>query len=553
MGLIKRFFCVLLLQLVVLLPSVQSQVEIPFDFFQGRWVEGHYYNGWIKEISDDDNLHEYSDYFFTKGNAKFDFKYLQRYIFFDDLENNIITPRLSLNVRLSPKWQVGINDMMYNKSIYDRTQHGEYSSEINSNFSFDITSDWFNNTTQKLSENFAPYYYLNGNIIGVNGLHINSKLEFEFKSDNRTILNNYIQRYTSNKYENITNFNISNSFYWGLDKYNNLKINMGLKINNSLRNNNSILSILNKRANDQFESNYYIPSYNINFYQSRLAPLYTEISIGQIFISNESKRKYRNIENDSSFVLYSNSDLKVQSTYFKLRLDLINKGEFNPNIILDDYNNYYRNMLFHKQYHIYFSYRQQIEYNINYLNYKYHYFNFGCGLGLLNKYELSFNVKYRGNDMVYVFNNLYEINGSVLLRYRSYQYNRKNNNWKTDSNRDIVFSNILHKGHYYFAFEYKPPIYINYKTEDFKLFEFSNYQKFGNSTIRLTSIIGIGYQSELAFSYFNEFEPDYDEYSYQIELRRRIFDKADINLIYENRIRLNYSTKSIQAGIKLLF
>ncbi len=471
---IKLFLIVLLL--LGSASTANSQVELPFDYFYGRWVDGYYFEGslWFKDL-EIDHLNGYNTSSFTNSLLQIKVVGLGNHILWDESKSlwdgsiQRQSPTININLRPSNKWQVGVNNFYI----------------FNSSYSFNMNSIYMSDSTIKISASHAPYAYVYKKII----------------SKGNYILENRFNYRKSSSYDTY----FTNAFKYGLTD----DINLSARVS----------------ANDIEGVSSFSPSYSFSILSGLLAPFYVEMSIGQNYFDSKFKSRFL-------------TSLELNMTY-------ISKGKFNQKVILADYQNYYKKMLFQNQFLLSVDIRTReidtrnhenddiwmqmksaygitskinVESQINYSNY-------------YNKTVSGYYERFNGYvEKTEIFSSE-RLSSQLSFSYFSHPYSSiPKNKWDADSKYDILFGSLLKSKELYMQFSFSPPTYSASSERKIDVLGLKDLKSNRNLNIDYYSLLGIGKGSEVGVNvYFRHHKDRLNSYLIELSARKRVFDKIYFN------------------------
>lgn len=593
---VLKTICIILIILSIISGSVKSQdIDIPFDFLYTRWINGHYSN--LKYIFDKD--YEYNrtgDYALYSKKHSLELRNLQEFLIIDSKTNIIITPFFSYSYRPTDNWQIGIEDLLFfrrytypiNKTLPDINRPKKDQLDAT------LTSRFINDKNIKIKNQFTPYFYFIDKFVSKGQFILENDLSIDYQNENNVFWINGLSAYRETDTDAI--WKIENNLIIGITDNINIKLNLNAQLNKNNYSNideyNSGDTLLRLRVS-QGESLLKTFDYNFTFIHLKMLPFYYNISFGQ----NNTislKDKY----NDTYFynnVYEQSSDYEKKYNYHNdnnrwgILLGYLSDNNFNSNIILADYNNYYHNMLFHTQYNL--SLKVNLENGESRYNHKssQRNLNLHSALGLYDKFEIGLNAEYTYREFEtikhfsflptgrYTSDNnnrfskinqslsgysllvtMYQerINTGLKLKFRSYDYDENSiNSWDNISKYDITLGSILKAKQCFIELNYYPIHYdVSSYLENINIFDFTNLSNQYGGYVDMHLSVGLGKQYSLSVDFFttllnknplrnySELTENGHTYSYttlaenksfDISIIKRLKEKYDLSLQYQ--------------------
>ncbi len=558
-----------LIPLIILLSLSKiciADVEIPFDYYYGRWVDGHQIGGAYEFRDDADDQSKQIDYLFTSGKYQSGFDIVRRY----DLgvegygDRGWITPVVNFKIRPNSHWQIGIDEAYYAKSFkyYGKYQQDFYHHKNISNSGFlSLSSHWLSKNNMNLSKHSAKYSYYLSPLVGKgtlkidNYFSINETIERDYNWDLRNN-NSSTYLYTWEHYDRLFWYEFNNYLSYGLNDFLNLKFNLEYQFSKRDANNFQIMDRSGQYrsySNSKSNSSRYIYSYDLSIISSYTNPFYLQIGLAQSYFKTDRSSEERIYDLINDTVTFKEWGYKypfsVGRTDFMIGLHLLTTGEFDDNILLDNYKNFYGTMLFHNQFYSGLSLtisnrgndQSSIDYSIAY--------------GILGNFELRTNLNYILYDFYSSYSEPSHRNGETLtsefiFKFRSYDYHpNKNYGWDRDNKYDIVLGEIQDLGEVKMEISYRPPVFSNEPNKERSFLSFDNLKSHGYASLNiyLSAGLGRGFGVEVRDSE-SYLDLIISRRNYNIEVCKRIFQKYKFSLKYEQTY-----VKSINHNISKTF
>ena len=549
-----RIILITILLLLPLTAIAEDEVVLPFDYFYGRWVEGHYFDGFLvnSDLSDGDHGGNYS---YTNSFLKLDIVNLQDYLLFSSRDDSIITPLYSIAFRPTANWQVSVEGANYQKVTRKSLNVGRGDEYTNTQprYSFSLLSRWHNHQELVIKDEHASYNYFINPFFAKKNAAIKSRLYFRSEESSSKYYSDGIydpsndivsselfldrERISSQKYlsiNNEANIGLTNS------------LNLSFQFDYSNEHRTSLtdeyyytermldsLSVYQSKRNEEY---YYLSFRFTKYYKG----FYLSTGIGGSYnnLADKFLKYYDNIDSIRIVKAIQNSTEKARRAFtrYYIAFEYVSRGEFNPEIILADYNNHYYHLLAHKQF--LFQITGDKTDNLSPENY----YDYGYSFELLAKYGLfnfselwmSGNYKFENYDFPNYF--LYRLRYEEHLGYtfgfrlRTYLFDRANNDWHNDTDADIMFGHMPDGGEVYFALEYSPKRYHSDVGEHISLFTFANLRSYGESILKCQLTAGFGHDFDLKFAYNEDNYEWNNRWVYDITLSKRIKERLQLRV-----------------------
>ena len=541
---------IILITILLLLPLTaiaEDEVVLPFDYFYGRWVEGHYYDGILKE-NDLGDYRTKSSYTYTNSYMRFNVDNTLNYLVFMNRNDTISIPYYNISFRPSANWQIGLADIWYlkwddkgNLDELEGSGRGERNS-IEKKF-LKVKSFWQNKADLRIRESHAPYSYYIEPFYDKGEMSLETIIEWNTRVEReQTSVLGYNYSMSGEELNNKdikNNYSIlaSNStFKYGLLKNLNLKVYLELyRASSSANYNYQVLVndtlILDRTVYDKENRYSYFTNIKLKYNYNKF---YITGGFGSRIINWVDKLiEIQNPVTIDDIFVYSNqrkTDLYNYYNRYSIAFDYLSFGSFDPKVILADYNNRYRKMLFHNQFLFHFEGNKvDYQYDLSGSDYSY-YSKINLRYGMFNRFEVWLNSTYANYNEISRFCNGAELKEyhetfsyAYGLKYRSYLFNRSENNWEQDSHADIYFGDMLEFGELYLSLMIRPKAYIQSGTDEINLFSFSDLVALNDSYVKVNMDCGLGAGTELGVAFYLEHN-HINEAPYNLILTKRLID-----------------------------
>lgn len=550
MKLSKAIVGYVLISLVCLSPHSFSQdsdyVELPFEFFHGRWVQGH--SGEFKSSYLDYRSPDYyGSYNFTFGSNRLSINDIQKYILVNHELESWRTADISFLKRVKPNWQVGIDRLKYSERWTRSSTSTQLPFTYYYSFQKDLTvsasSRYSKNRKLRFSKAEAPYSYFFEPILAKGELLIDNMLDLNYN-------NGKSDRYyfTDSLRSGQSAFGEGVSYYWNFESYLQWGISDKLNLKASLVNDYAVSSgtqyyesysggaIRNQSFRGSSGYNYF-PSINVSVTSALGSNRFLKLEYGQQFYNTERESFGYNssVALDSVIIESSKFETPLRSlrSHLALNLRLVKPGKFKSSIILDDYQDYYKGMLFDEQLVIDIGFKVS-HFGNNYLPSFENYDLFVLSkVGISDKVNLEAWVGYKflnfGN-----LNKKEEVHSYITAKFRNYNYDSQSGpSWNRDNRYDQMLGSILRPGNLYLEVRYVPPMFDGQIERDINLFSFDKFQNNGFHNVHLKFEIGLGRSFSATIDDRETYAKQYTvSRNYSLGMSMRILDHTNLSLSY---------------------
>jgi len=428
-------------------------IELPFDYFYGRWTTGHFLDGRVAIVERDPQGR--TDYSYTSNRIQVGLDDIQEYLVVSQQVDYVLrTPTLFLYHRPSPNWQISLDTLRYHETpsniILYEPPDVFLSSVVDRHLDMSMTSHWLNRQTLKIPHDQARFVYRIQPVFGSGQAAMSTRIRLHHKRSSRSIYRN----------DRLWGWTLENSLRRGVGG--DLSLALGLNFKYSIRDIDKF-TIIHDYSSDpivrsgSFERAYE-PGYHANAQYIGLNPVYLELGVAQEFWWSDK---------ELHAITTQSSDFQENRTSAFLNAYYITQGEFDPNIVLDDYNGFYHHMLFHNQFQVAFNSRYQKYGRTGTVNYELESLELSASYGWWNRVEVGLAGSYE--RQLFPFRNPFTldpalarvhetVSTAVTVKYRSYTYRPgEGPGWLRDNRYDILFGATPQFGQVYIEAKYSPP------------------------------------------------------------------------------------------------
>jgi hypothetical protein len=217
--------------------KADDSVKIPFSYFYGRWVDGHYidayldwqnqpkekysygegsYSRWFRKASKSvKNLNNF-DYYFTSGKYKLGVSDFEDYGFFYAKDQDTLQlPVGSFLVRARDNWQIGVDAITFSEISSEPSRSQGMITVVSPTSGWSGTlgasSHWLNRPAISIPSNKAAYFYFVNPIVGCGHVAIDNSVLVDYsKCESRHPSGSRAYNW------DLTALSLSNRVRWGL-------------------------------------------------------------------------------------------------------------------------------------------------------------------------------------------------------------------------------------------------------------------------------------------------------------------------------------------------
>ncbi len=247
------------------------------------------------------------------------------------------------------------------------------------------------------------------------------------------------------------------------------------------------------------------PTYDVTAVFVPAPGAFVTLGVSQDFQSYSRKDTYYSLGD-----IYSYDEdwgLNITSTALRVAVDAVTEGEFNPQILLDDYLGYYHGILARNQQHVHLGFfHEWPRPNGRDSDDRHAGIDLGSSIGIGSGAELTTTIDYRYDRTTYVYYAPWYMTEQVTdesvrwmigARWRSYEYVPGTGpGWANDSHMDIAFGPVPRTRDFYVAFSYQPPVLRGTQSDEKRSFlSLSGLQNDGIHKINIGVTAGVGAQA----------------------------------------------------------
>jgi hypothetical protein len=548
-------------------------IELPFDYFYGRWTTGHFLDGRVA-LTDADPQGR-TDYSYTSDRNRIGLDDIREYLVVSQQSDyGLGTPWLYYYFRPASNWQIGIDNLCYHESYGLIVSSSTLAmGGIDRTARIDLVSDWMSTSFATLRVGLMPFLYRYGLTVGDGGVSANSRISLVH---NKFGIDDFgdLWRATSSGYmikaghvfgsenQRVNEWSFENNLQWGISDVANLALDLGLIYTTT-----SQVAHRYEDAFDEAVSRYYFnqifkrvyrPSYGLSGFLHLFSPLIIKGEFCQVFekvsVHDDGEIVAPGYETQVTESKHS-GDLQESRTNLSLSAYYITEGEFDPGIVLDDYNGFYRNMLFHNQFQagIESSYRKVGAAGV--INDEFESLELSAAYGRWNKMEVNLSGSYeRALYLRWSPRTRESVRTEVIVKYRSYTYRPgEGPGWSRDDRYDILFGVTPQFGQVYVEAKYTPPVYTGYYRDEVGFLAFRNLEKGQQSQLDLETSFGLGRKFVLTNNHVVSYlHGSLSNHKYAFNLRHRVRN-VELSLQYEEiYVNSGFDDATITGRLRIL-
>jgi len=542
-------------------------IELPFDYFYGRWTTGHFLDGKVAYTKED--VIGRRSYFYTSERERVGLDNIPRYLVISTQnDERLFTPSFSYFRRPTSNWQIGLDSLQY-VELYYNAERCESMRDIRRQSGLVVRSNWMNSSTCDIAAYNAPFMYSFGPILGSGQLRLRNHVSLRYSEFSGGI--DYVPSFTNlsflRSYDGqIYEWVSENSLQWGIRSNLNLFLDLGLvyatatDAENYYKDDNRAGRVSYYTDDQSFRRDYQ-PNYSIGALYCRLNPLFLKGVFRQTYSQTSEDARVDVMpvrEPVVSTDTKRSGDVQESQTSFSLTTYYISHGEFDPHVVLDDYNGHYRNMLFHNQFAGYFEVLTETAGRAMYADQNHARIDLSASYGLWNHLEVTVNTAYEWtekDDSAWVLWRREESRTmDFTLKYRSYTYHPgEGPGWSRDDRYDILFGVTPQFGQVYVEAKYSPPIYKGYYRDEVGFLAFEDMEKGEQSQLNVETSFGLGRKFVLTSSHVVSYlHGSLSNHKFAFNLRHRVRN-VELSLQYkEIYVNSGFDDATIIGRLRIL-
>ena len=523
-------------------------IELPFDYFYGRWTTGHFLDGRVA-FSDADPQGR-TDYSYTSDRNRIGLDDIREYLVVSQQSDyGLGTPWLYYYFRPASNWQIGLDALRYTE-YYTKDYLFMPRTTVTRHLQVNASSHWMSKTAHNVPKNLGAFVYRFQPVLVRGQATMSNHIEIHHAKNS---LNNIgrlttepcycvVGLYSVDRNERLWSWALENSLRWGIGGELSLTLNIDVQL--------TVRDIDRRVSEDSlYSSDSYIvrhgsfergwePDYLVGALYSGLNPVYLELGVGQGYWLSDKKLYADTIDCQSGLMATTAEQsfgFQESQTTAYLNAYYLTRGEFDPEVILDDYNGFYRNMLFHNQFQAAVKSRYQKVGTAGVINDEFESLELSAAYGRWNKVEVGVAGSYeRELYPGWSLPTRETVRTEVIVKYRSYTYRPKEGpGWSRDDRYDILFGVTPQFGQVYIEAKYTPPIYKGYYRDEVGFLAFRNLEKGAQSQLDVETSFGLGREFVLTSSHVVKYlHGSLSNHRFAFNLRRRVRN-VELSLQYE--------------------
>ncbi|MBU8934211.1 MAG: hypothetical protein KOO62_09420 [candidate division Zixibacteria bacterium] len=507
----------------------RADIELPFDYFYGRWVPTHSVSGQL-ELQDYDETQKEITYRFTGDRYRFGLSMVPKARVNPYFPGSGVYPRGLIQTRPRSNWQIGIDDVYYSEWSTESVPSPDRVTglSIDRKASIQVSSKWLNKETVVVAERHGAFTNSDRPLLQAGCWSLENTIRAYHEKDTRE----FFYSSGSNSLSS-TGAHHSDDWMYLASSMNSMRLGMtddmtaqvDMNLDYWVRRDRS-LRWGDDPDNPGYQSlskefwRHIRPYYRVLITSGYLTPWYFDASLKQYFGYQLHKREFYRVRTGDDSLYQPESwwtkNFELRTTSFMLGAHFVSEGEFDPEIILDDYSGYYRRMLFHRQVRagLVFNGSGSRGYKPDGLERAS--LTVSCAAGLYNHWQVGLRAEYSWRKYWGFSEPMRGITlrPQVAIAFRSYSYERGTGpGWDRDSQYDIVFGPLLRLGQMYATLSFLPPTLVRYTREEVPFLSVSGMASDSRAQVTLHVEAGLGRGFEIEVE-------DREEY-FHSEIQRR--------------------------------
>jgi hypothetical protein len=488
-----------------------DHVDLPIEFYFGRWVPGHLFHGYAESRywTEPGASSEYS---YTSTKFKLGLSRIQDVILFSDNGTLFSTSSLSGYWRPILNLQIGIDSL----DFYRLQTHDLYSESIFNNPGEELIGrstdclagqasiSWSNRCTVRLPARLSKLMYVSSTLVGQGTLLIRGrslrrsvKQDEQWRDEGDTTTT--IERDTLLWQQRIEGF-------WGVRENLNLLCSLALQSNPTSGNTTITASSpgtapLFTREHEERDRSF---NYSLRAVYAPAEDLFVEIGWTRAFASEHSEVVQESMVHDPPGMRpESTRSVTHQDGWSKgvsIKVDYLTTGQFTSALVLDDYQGYYRHMLSRGQTRVTSAVAGSWWTNTLDDTGKSIRIDTKAEVALSGRCQLDANLSYDWFHTSHPQSDA-NIGSSLSLRWRSFDYfDGASPGWKNDFLLDAALGPLLAPNDMYASVTFSPP---NYQAGEFTgdgAFDARKFRYYEDARLSLELVRGLLSGAEIALS-----------------------------------------------------
>ncbi len=447
-------------------------VNVPAEYYFGRWAQGTLVADSLRYWSDMDTVYSYAGFSFANRHLRFGVDDLGDYLIIDNDEegDGFSTAKLYFEGRPHANWQIGLGNLQYR----ERKQAVD---DIRRAFRATIHSTWLSRDSLHLNRQQAVYTYRIGAWLTRRIVRLNTDVRFDFAQDDGAYVSFYYQygpplfsphRATTHTWA------VTNSAAIGLTDFLNISADLtGTYANRRVNSYRADTGYDPPQLTDSLSRDYTIGG-SISATAMPVSGLYGTARFGQVYKAGSRLASAYDLPVRAAPILQWSRNVHSGpdrlSTSVSGQLTWLSLGDFQPDVVLDDYSGFYRHLLFHRQIELGlgcdYTYESATDKTIASTAH--------AAVGLFDHAQVGIYANYwwrRHRQESYYISNpepiidtlqFSKLDCRLEIVYRSFTYRPQHGpGWNRDSRYDVAYGAVLQLGQWTATFSYAPPARVD--------------------------------------------------------------------------------------------
>ncbi len=453
---------IILVLLIVSAIAADDYVDVPAEYYFGRWAQGHY--GTIDGIMwTDDSPVWKTGYGFASESFRVSIPQFEHYGLWDTRDNeHRITP-VSIWWRPGSRWQFGVTDFTYSEresSGFSQTYPSIQRFQT-ARFSLELPVQFVSIDTMRLAHPQALYSYYVTNFVPAGRFVLGGEAQWRQQDYDSYVA--HVRLYQDSLYDQESELRDNGdarllteiSGTYGLTP----DINLSGRLSFTARGSRGETWVETIYPNLTYSMGYrryeyfdYTTTYLVGLRARTFGSVWTRASLFQDYRweTHETATRVQSNSGPSSVERSeSSSSTSPYSTALAVGLDYISPNGFHPAALLDDYQDYYGHLLSERQWYVHLLFTAQW--------FKHYNDDIRLEYQVRNGWSDHFEVGLSGDYSVRRYDDdriKRELTMDLQVRWRTYRYEPgKGPGWERDSRYDIAFGSIPRTGHWFGTFK----------------------------------------------------------------------------------------------------